>query len=355
MKRMTPEIITRADPADIFGKIKEFPKQLLKGWKIGGSGGSLPKVEFNNILFAGMGGSAIIGDLVYAILGDRIKIPFEVNRGYRVPHSAGPHTLFFASSYSGNTEETLFALEKALEKKCTVIGMTSGGKLHERAVREKFPCFNLPGGYPPRTATGFGLGAMLHIMTRLKIAEMEPGMLEEAAAWIEEISTVWTDVTHPDCLPLRIAEAIQGRLPIINASMERAAAVGFRWKTQLNENSKTHAFFFPIPEMSHNEIVGWERLEQTGGFFDHLILILLRLPDDMDRNQKRFMLTKKIVEESGGKVLEIEGKGRTYLSRLLYLIFLGDLASLYLAIAYGANPATVRNIDKLKEDLSRAD
>lgn len=355
MKRLQKEKIRSVDRSGMFEKMLELPDQLLRGWGIGAeTDWTVDLGRFTNVVFGGMGGSAIAGDLVGVLLGDHLPVPLVVNRGYRLPGFAGPTTLFVASSYSGNTEETLSATQEAADRGCSVVCVTSGGHLGEIAETEGYPVFRLPSGYPPRAALGYSLGVCLRFFRRLGIGETMENDLSEAVSFLRQKGKLWVEGDGPDNLPLSLAEQFCGRIPLMSASVDRLAAVGLRWKTQLNENSKTHAFHLPFPEMNHNEIVGWERLKETEGFFSRLLMVLLRDPEDYPRLRLRMEVTKRLVAEDGGEVVEVMAEGVSLLTRLLYLVHLGDLLSFYLAILYGVDPTEIRKIDALKRELDKS-
>jgi len=353
MNRISKETVASMDKSGMLQKILEFPSQLLRGWEIGEEvqvGVDLGR--FRNIVFGGMGGSAIAGDVVRSLLGDGFPVPLIVNRGYRLPGFVDSRTLFVASSYSGNTEETLTATQKAKEKGCTVLCVTSGGRLGEMAEENGWPLFRLPSGYPPRAALGYSLGVMLHFFRRLGVGEVAQEDLKQTITFLEKMGKTWGQIENSDNLPLILAGEIRGKIPLIYSSVEGLDGVGFRWKTQLNENGKTHAFYQPFPEMNHNEIVGWKCLPGTDVFFRHFIMVVLRIPEDSPRIRLRMDTTKQLVEKSGGRVLEVMGEGSSFLARLLYLIYLGDLLSFYLAILYEVDPTEIQKIDRLKKALS---
>ncbi|OVE79499.1 bifunctional phosphoglucose/phosphomannose isomerase [bacterium I07] len=340
------------DPSGILNKTRELPDQLLKGWSIGKAMNPDIDIEtYRQIVFCGMGGSAIIGDLARLILSD-LSLPFLVNRGYDLPSFAGPETLIVASSYSGNTEETLSCFEQAVQKKCAVICITSGGTLQKRAAELDYPVFQLPAGYPPRTASGFGLGVLLSIFESQGSETVNEVSLNESVRFLKGLDSVWSNPENPECLPYQIASKVQGRIPLIYATEDKCQAVGYRWKTQLNENSKSQAFYVSFPEMNHNEIVGWMRHEGIESYYCQLLMIILKLPDDHFRNQMRMDLTQKLVKADGGLVIELKAEGATFLARLLYLLFLGDLMSVYLSYMYKVDPADIQHIDNLKAGLA---
>lgn len=342
------------DKSDMLSKILEFPDQLLHGWKIAQRvDEEIHTDRFRNIVFGGMGGSAITGDIIKSLFINKITVPLVVNRGYRLPGFAGSESLFIASSYSGNTEETLQSTHEAIKNGCSILCVTSGGQLGELARNKGFPVFSLPEGYPPRAALGYSLGVFLYIFGNTGGGGVSEANLVATVSFLKKYEKSWTPAEGSECLPLTLASEIRGKIPLINASSEGLEAVGLRWKAQFNENSKTHAFYHSFPEMNHNEIVGWEYLSATKTFFPHLIMLMLRSADDSPRIRLRMDITKRIVKAGGGKVLEVEAEGKTALSRMLYLIFLGDLVSHYLAMLYGVDPTEINKINQLKNELTK--
>ncbi|MCJ7813538.1 bifunctional phosphoglucose/phosphomannose isomerase, partial [bacterium] len=261
-------------------------------------------------------------------------------------------TLVIASSYSGNTEETLNAFEDAQRKECSIICMTSGGRLAEITKQNKFPLLLLPQGYPPRAALGYGLGILFSVFKKLGISQIVNRELVDAVSFLERIGNEWKETANSNNLPYILAREIQGSIPLIYSSVG-LEAVALRWKMQFNENSKTHAFYFPIPEMNHNEITAWESLPGTERFFSFLTAVLLHISGDHPRINLRMDITKELVTQKGGKVLEVKAKGTTFLSQLLYLIYFGDWVSFYLAMLYHVDPTVIQNINYLKEWLSK--
>jgi len=350
---LSTEKISSIDKSSMLEKILEFPDQILKGWRIGENAEfSFDPDRINTIVLGGMGGSAVVGDFLQSIFMDRIAIPIFVNRSYTIPDFVSSETLFIASSYSGNTEETIASTEEAVRKGASIICVTSGGKIGSLAESRDYPIFILPGGYPPRAALGYTLGVLLNFFYRAGLSHITLQRIQDSISFINKLKKPWSDPADSENMPLTVARQISGRLPVINSSIEKGMAVAVRWKTQLNENSKTHAFLNFFPEMNHNEIVGWERMESTSRFFNALIMILLRMSEDSNRVKLRMDITKSLVEESGGRVVDIAARGNTYLDRLLYLIFLGDLVSFYLAIIYGKDPTEIKKIDSLKKRMA---
>ncbi len=351
---LSEKSISSIDQSDMVQKILEFPVQLLRGWKVGEKDVEFQKVTgLKHIVLSGMGGSAIGGDIVRSLSEDDLRIPFVVNRSYRIPTFCDSQTLFIASSYSGNTEETLSALEEAQKKDCFIVCMTSGGRLQEIAEQKKFPSFLLPQGYPPRAALGYEIGILLSFFKRIGVGQIEYQKLADSITFLDQHGKNWKEIASSKNRPLVSAKKLQNKIPLIYASVDSLEAVGFRWKTQLNENSKIHAFYQPIPEMNHNEIIPWDSFPGTKNYFPDLVMVLLRLPSDHPRLVLRMDIMKELVHQNGGQILEVVAEGEDLLSQLLYLVFFGDWVSYYLAILYGVDPTIIQNIDFLKERLSQ--
>jgi glucose/mannose-6-phosphate isomerase len=353
VNRINKEIITRIDAEGMFRKIKEFPEQLRKGWEIAeNTEANVEFSEIQNIVFAGMGGSAISGDLIHSVYNETLSVPMFVNRGYQIPGFVNSKTLFIASSYSGNTEETLSATEQAVEKGARIICITSGGQLEQIAQKNGYPRFQLIPGYPPRAALGFGLGVLFHIFRRLGIGEISRQDIDRAALMLTERGRIWSNVNHQENSPLDVAGQFFGKVPLIHASVDRLEFVGYRWKTQLNENSKAHAFFQPFPEMNHNEIVGWEKMKSTKENLARLVPVVLSDSEDHPQILKRMQIFKEIMKEDKNEMIEIVGKGDTFFERMVDLIYFGDWVSYYLAILNWVDPTKISKIDLFKKRLT---
>jgi glucose/mannose-6-phosphate isomerase len=354
MVTLSLKSIQAADKSSMFPKILEFPGQLRKGWEIAEwTQSSIKFKKIENIVFSGMGGSAIAGDVLKAVLGNALKVPMVVNRGYALPVFANKSTLFIASSYSGNTEETISATEQAVKKGCVIICVCSGGRIGEIARMNKFPMVTLPAGYPPRSALGFSLGVLLQMFDAFGVKSVSKSDLESASAFLQKESLIFTDLKRRDNPAVLFSKKLAGTLPLINASVDILDAVGFRWKCQFNENSKMHSFFLAMPEMNHNEIVAWKRLAANRTFFPALTAVLLRTLDEHPRIRLRMETTRELVEKNKGKVLDVFGKGSSFFEQMLYLIHLGDVISLYLAVLNGVDPTEIDNINYLKNKLSK--
>jgi glucose/mannose-6-phosphate isomerase len=348
---ITTEMMENLDKSFMFEKIAELPDQIREGWRIAGEADR--PIDFDrihSIVFAGMGGSAIAGDIIRGFLGDALRMPFHVNREYGLPGFAGSGTLLIASSYSGNTEETLSAVREALNRGCDWRAVTSGGQLGETARQKKRPLITLPPGYPPRAALGYSLGALLNLFSPL-VPGLDQSAIDATVGFLKDESGPWLDIGLHENKPLALAEKLTGRLPLLYTSTGSGEAVAMRWKAQINENAKTHAFVGLLPEMNHNEIMGWEQNQGNIDILKLMAPVIIRFKNDHDRVRIRMALTRRIIERIEVEVHEIEARGSNLLDQILYLILFGDLVSFYMAILQGVDPTAIGNINALKKGL----
>lgn len=304
--------------------VKKFPEQAEESLKL--------KLDFEfegikNVAVAGMGGSAISGD----ILKHFSKIPFFVLRDYEIPPFIDENTLFIAISYSGNTEETLTCFEKAI-KKCKTLAITSGGKLSEMAENKII----IPSGMQPRAAIAYLLFPLAKLLSKMNV--LSQINIEEAIYLIKSNRNQIEKVAE------KIAHEIEG-IPIIYGH-GFASAIARRWHQQLNENAKMPSFSFCLPECNHNELEAWER--KLGNF----TCIFLRNRNEDGRIKKRFDFMKKIYKEKA-KVVEVFSVGKNDFSRAVSLLYTGDLVSIYKSIIDNIDAEPVNLISKLKEELSQ--
>ncbi|HEX9933894.1 MAG TPA: SIS domain-containing protein, partial [bacterium] len=235
---------------------------------------------------------------------------------------------------------------------CRMVCLASGGKLMQIARHHQFPLFVLPKGFPPRAALGFSLGVLLRMFVRMGIGTFGEPEVKEAVRRLEQLSDAWSRPAKSDDGPFGVAQGLTGKIPLIYADAHALEPVGIRWKTQLNENSKTHAFFTPMPEMNHNEINGWEPVAGTKTFYKSLMAVLLRTPEEHPRVALRMDITQRLILKNEGSCIPVHAEGKDFLNRLLYLVAFGDWVSLYLALLYGTDPTEIVNIDHLKKKLS---
>ncbi len=301
------------------------------------------------LLVAGMGGSAAGARLAIAALAPRLRRPVAVVDGYRLPAWAGPESLVLCSSYSGATEEALAAYDDAAERGAPRVVATTGGPLAERARRDQVPVIPLPGGFQPRAAIGYALVSALAAAAAAGAAPSVGDEIDAAAALAEQLAVQWGPDSPPDSEAKRLARALHGTVPVI-AGAELAAAAAYRWKCQFNENAALPAFASVLPEADHNEVVGWEAARELGRFS----YISLEDPGAHPRNALRAELTAGIAAAGADPVLRVRARGETALERIVSLVLLGDLVTIYAAVLRGADPVDIPAIDELKAALSRS-
>ncbi len=345
------EAIHRLDKSDMLARIRAIPDHFRQA-SVDNAEVEIPfrSEEIDNILVAGMGGSAISGDVARSLAAETATLPIQVNRNYDVPGWVGPRTLVVVSSYSGNTEESLSAFEQAERAGAKIVCVTSGGRLGEQAQAAGLPVFSLPGGYPPRTALVFLTLPLLRVLHSLGQIEEYDAAVEETCAVIEELWQNYSPQSDPKHnVPLHIALQCDGLMPIIYTCSGLLEVAGVRWRGQFSENAEVLAFSNTFPEMNHNEIVGWglhPELDKT------MQVIYLRDRGDHTRNQMRMDIVREIIETTSNPVLEVWSAGESNLARLFSTIFVGDLASFYAAMVNGVDPTPVETIDYLKKSLA---
>lgn len=340
------DFVKNHDPENLFQTLVDTRKQIEYAWNRELDLAALEGVPFENVVVTGLGGSAIAGDLMADFLGDDLALPWRVNRDYRLPAFVNEKTLVVVSSYSGDTEETVSALEDAVAKGAKIVCVTSGGAVAETAKAKGLPLVELPKGFQPRYALGASFFSLLKILEALNVAP-------PSGALVEEIRALWKrrgeEYAEAPNRAFDVAAALIGKTPAIYSVVGVTEAAGMRFKGQLNENAKTLAFHAPFPEMNHNEIVGWEtvRGEQSA-----LVPIYLPDADAHPRTLLRFEIVERIVGKSGVESMTLQGEGEDRRVRLMDLVYLLDWVSYWLAVLRGYDPGEIDNIMALKKELS---
>jgi len=307
--------------------------------------------NFKNIVVLGMGGSAIGGDLLSDYLADEFTIPIVVIRGYDVPKFVDEDSLVFAVSYSGNTEETLSALKRCLEAKARVITLTSGGKLAVLVRENNFLVIKVPAGIQPRAAISYLFFPILKALERLGLIKERGGEIEETYNILQELSREYgAKSPSENNLAKKVALGLYQHLPLVYGSEGLLEAVAMRWKTQINENSKWPCFWNVFPELDHNEIVGYEIENNINR---QVKIIYLQDKEGLLRVEQRRKITRKIIEDKVAEFIVCPTKGKGKMARMFSLIFLGDMASYYLAILNQVDPSPVACIENLKKELDK--
>ncbi len=343
--------IARKDPGGMLGHLAGFAGQLREALEIGRSVPLTVSGEgITSVVVLGMGGSAIGGELLSGYLADELRVAFGVIRNYRLPGYVGPRTLVIASSYSGNTEETLAAYREATDRRARVVAITTGGELAERARTNHHDVVAIPAGLPPRAALGYSLVPTLIVLGRLGLVRDRTGEIEDAVAIAERAAGEFgPEVPVGSNLAKDLALWFQDRVPVVYGTVPWTSIVAARWSGQLSENSKTIAHRNELPEMNHNEIVGWSEGVPLGG--DPRV-VFLRDADDHPRVARRIEITRGEIATSGAEVRYVASFGSSTLARLFSLVLLGDYVSCYSAIASDVDPTPVAPIDRLKRALS---
>ena len=341
--------IIKIDPQNMLGAVCEFPVMLLSALS---SALSVKLPELSNIkgiVVAGMGGSAICGDVVKQVVDGSINVPIVVNRGYSLPKFVTSDYLCFAASYSGNTEETLSSLKEAQQRGLKIIAITSGGKLLETAKHNSYPVFSCPAGLQPRAALPYFVAPILYSIEKLGLSRGLILQIEEAAHLLGKLQKEYSKPLKENHVK-QLAQRLNGRTPVILASEDNTKAAAMRWIAQLAENGKTFAHMALFPEMDHNEIVSLGAQKKGE---HNLYLIILRDEADSERIKKRIEITKSFIGPPIGGATDITSIGSNRLTRILSLILFGDFLSVYIAIQKGVDPGKVEIIERLKRELSR--
>ncbi|MBN8702812.1 MAG: bifunctional phosphoglucose/phosphomannose isomerase [Bacteroidetes bacterium] len=322
--------------------IEDFGKQLTQAISIGEKAQfTQPTTALTNIVIAGLGGSGIGGSIVSELVFRNAKLPITVIKGYDTPAFINEHTLFIASSYSGNTEETLETLSVAIAKKCKVVCVTSGGKVAEIAKQNNLDCVLIPGGMPPRSCAGYSLTQLFFILKAFGVINFDfLGQLKKAVALLNsESAAIHTEAKE-------VAAYLNNKIPVIY-STNLFEGVAIRFRQQINENAKMLCWHNVVPEMNHNELVGWKNKHED------LAVIIFRDKEDYQRNQKRIEINKEIIKQYTSNIMEVYCKGESQLEKAIYFIHLGDWISFYLAELRQVDIVEVKVIDFLKSELAK--
>ncbi len=347
---MTEKEIQLYDKQNMRKLILDFPTHIDLAIEIANKV-TFPKFKkiISNIVITGLGGSAIGGDLVRSYLSDEVKIPIFINRNYILPNFVNENSLVIISSYSGNTEETISTHIDATKRKANIICISSNGKIFDLAKKYQQTFVELPKGFPPRTALAFSFFTILQILSRLEIVKSQTGKILETKNFLLQKSFSYSSLNEKKNLSLQIAKKIFKKIPIIYSATDKFDVVNLRWRGQICENSKQLAFGNLVPEMNHNELVGWNLLKDKTKNF---VVIYLKDKYDNPRVKLRMEVMEKIIQKHSN-IIQIQSEGISDLTRIFSLIYLGDWISFYLAILNKTNPTPVEVIDYLKSEIAK--
>lgn len=326
--------------------IESFTRQLAEALRISESIDLVrPGSDIRNVVIAGMGGSGIGANLIESLTFGRIPIPITVCKSYNIPQFVSPHTLFIACSYSGNTEETIAALNKALLKRAHVIAIASGGKLLDIAREYNLFYIQLPAGSnSPRAMLAYNMIALLSVLYHTNL--IGATFIKETENAIQFLDRGEKGIQNEAEL---IARKLKGKLPVIYCD-SRLYAMALRFQQQLNENAKQLAHINTFPEMNHNELVGWQFPE---ALMPMLQVIYMYSDHDHERVEKRMEISRAIFEKKSNPIIDVIGEGASLLEQYFYLIHLTDWVSLYLAKENGVEPDPIDSINYLKDELDK--
>lgn len=336
------KFIAQRDKSDAFGVAEKEPSQLRH--QIGVA--LKTEKEITNVVVSGMGGSALAANLFLGWTSP--PLPFVINRTYDIPGFVNRQTLLIASSYSGNTEETLSSLAQAQERGATIVIMASGGKLEQIAQEESYAILRIPSGIQPRMSVFYQLRALCELMDSAGlIGELVP-QIESASQFLEEAVSHWRpDVPTTKNLAKEIAEELAGKTPVVYAG-PRLSAAAYKWKISFNESSKNIAFYNQWPEFNHNEFMGWSSHPVEKPFAP----IELLSSFDHPQIRRRFKISNRLLSGKMPHPIQIEAEGSTLIEHILWSVLLGDFVSLYLAMLNNVDPTPVELIEKLKKELT---
>jgi len=346
------EEIDNIDKSNMLDVVADFPSQIEKASEIIKSAELENIYKVDNIVFSGMGGSAISGDILQAYFRDKIDIPIYVNRQYDLPRWVNKDSLVFIQSYSGNTEETLSAFKHAYQKRSKIIAITSNGKLEEFCKKRQINLIKIPQGYQPRAATGFMLFSALYALIKTGVIRLDIDKeINETIKIAKEVSQNNNKkIEIQKNYAKQLANKIIKKTPQIY-SFKYYNPIAKRWCTQFNENSKIICRYDEVSESNHNDIVGWSMNPEVTKNFT---CILFR--DKAEESvyiEKRLEFMKKLFKTNAADTIEIEIEGKKRLSKMMYTMYLGDFVSCYLAILRKIDPTPVNIISELKEELTK--
>lgn len=351
-----PGFVTERDPGDMLGAIAGLPRQLTAGYAVarsvlgevfGEAGLAAPPARPTGLAVCGMGGSAIGADLILACVPD-LPIPATVVRGYELPAWVGPTTLVVIQSCSGDTEETLACLGDALARGCAPVCVASGGRLAAEARERGLPLVTIPGGQQPRATIGYLSMPLLAVLEAAGLARAHDADVAEAAELLREGNERYA--LGRGGAAEELADALFGRVAVVYGA-GLSVPVARRWKGQINENAKAPAFWNELPEMNHNELVGWT---SAPTFAKQAAVVLLRDPQASPALRRRSAVSCQFLGRlvAPEAVLEAVAEGASPLARAFSLVQLGDYVSYRLALLYGVDPTPVAAIQDFKSRLA---
>ena len=322
--------------------ISDFTKHLTEALEIGQTTLlSEPHADIHNVLICGLGGSGIGGTIVSDLVSEHINVPISATKDYSIPNFVDENTLVIASSYSGNTEETLYALEACQKRRAQIACVTSGGALEKLAKEKGFNCITIPGGQPPRAMFGYSFTQLFFLLNHYGL--IDNSFMSEFEKGIALLDSQEEAIKSE---AKELATKLYGTTPVIYTAAG-FEGVGVRFRQQINENSKMLCWHHVIPEMNHNELLGW-RINT-----DNLGVVYFRNKCDYDRNQVRIDINKEVISKFTDNISEVWSKGDSRIENSLYHIHLGDWVSWYLSEMNEVDAIEIDVINFLKSSLAK--
>jgi glucose/mannose-6-phosphate isomerase len=343
-----PDEVRKIDCRDILGLCKKMPEFCRDALKRAEKA-EITYKQPRNVVIVGMGGSAIGGELLKDWLHDKASIPIEVCRDYVLPAYVDEKSLIIAVSYSGETEETLSAFLQAVKRRCMIVTVSSGGHLGAFSQKLEIPYIQVPEGFVPRAAIAYLFFPLVTVMEKIGVAK-EADEVEESLQVLREVSEENAlNVPFKKNRAKKLASEIEGTIPIVYG-FRQYSAVARRLKCQFNENSKVPSKFDLFSELNHNEVVGWEASDNLTKNFS---IVFLRDPEEPPEIKYRIQITKQIASPKVSRILEIQALGKKKLAKMLSAQYVGDFASIYLALLRGVDPAPTKTISYLKQEMRK--
>jgi len=347
------EQVRALDPANMYNAIFDLPEHMAEAARIASMWRVQP-VDFadpRNIVVVGMGGSAIGGDMVVSTMSSKLMVPLQICRHYELPEYVDDETLLIASSYSGNTEETIAAVEDGLARKAMIAAITTGGLLKDICSINEVPWCQIPAGLQPRAAIGYSFVPLMLFLEKIGLVAGFSDELKTLIVALQKFREVFIEDLPVEQNPAKnLATKLIGKIPIIYSGPSVTAAAGSRFKAQLCENGKHLSFTNQFSEFTHNELVGW--CESVEPYKDFLAVIILRDAEDLPQIRNRMNIVRDRIKGLGVEIIEVHSKGATRMERMFSLVQLADFASYYLAVLGDNDPSPVEAIEDLKAQLA---
>jgi glucose/mannose-6-phosphate isomerase len=344
-------IYRKLDPSGMLDHLHQFPGQCQLAWEKVSKFALPPEYSrVDKVVILGMGGSAIGGDLVRRLALAESRVPVWVHRDYGLPPFVDGNTLVIASSYSGETEETLSAFTESLQTPAKKLAITTGGKLKKLAKKEGVPVFSIDYQAPPRAAFPHSFIPLVGIFQKLGLLGDKSADLKQALDILNQLSEDLLETNPLAANPAKqLATRLWGHLVVVYGG-EVLSEVARRWKAQLNENSKAWAFFELFPELNHNAVAGYKFPPDLK---DKIFVVLLHSSSLSPRSRLKYKATAELLARSGVSHEQVEALGETALAQMMSLVLLGDYVSFYLAVLNETDPTALEAVDFIKGYLAR--